>query len=223
MCKITYEAEKGKTGIGSGFFCEMNNFLFKYALYTNNHILNESNIKIGKVIHFECLELQESLFNKSFNKIKKEIKITDKRQVFTNKELDYTFIELFESDGIIDYFKIEPKLFSSNKNDFKDNDIFILQYPYGNDLSFSYGKIKLLRDYKIIHTASTDYGSSGSPIIRRSKDNYIIGLHSGGALNNNNKEFVYNFGTLFDSILDNIIEKSNTINCIYIPDKYGDK
>ena len=35
-------------------------------------------------------------------------------------------------------------------------------------------------DNKIMHNASTDKGSSGSPIIRRSKDNYIIGLHFGG-------------------------------------------
>ena len=35
-------------------------------------------------------------------------------------------------------------------------------------------------DNKIMYNASTDKGSSGSPIIRRSKDNYIIGLHSGG-------------------------------------------
>ena len=55
-----------------------------------------------------------------------------------------------------------------------------MQFPNGNDLSFSYGKIKSLINNKIIHDASTDNGSSGSPIIRRSRDNYIIGLHYGG-------------------------------------------
>jgi len=55
-----------------------------------------------------------------------------------------------------------------------------LQYPNRNNLSFSCGKIKYLMDNKIMHNASTDKGSSGSPIIRRSKDNYIIGLHFGG-------------------------------------------
>ena len=165
MCKISYETERGEKGKGSGFFCEIDNFPFKYALLTNNHILNESYLEIGKKINFEFLELKKSIFNKSYNTIKKEIKITEKRKVFTNKELDYTCIELFESDGIIDYFKIEPKLFKNDKNNLKDNDIFILQFPYGNDLSFSYGKIKALKDNKIIHNASTYNGSSGSPII----------------------------------------------------------
>jgi len=213
MCKISFETNKREIGKGSGFFCEIDNFPIKYALFTNNHILNESNIEIGKKIIFECLALQKS----SYYSIKKEITITDKRQVFTNKELDYTCIELFKSDGIIDYFKIEPEILKNDKNNLKDNDIFILQFPQGNDLSFSYGKIKSLKDNKIIHNASTDDGSSGSPIIRRSKDNYIIGLHYGG-VKNNKREYKFNIATLFDSILDNIINKNYIINCIYIPD-----
>ena len=54
--------------------------------------------------------------------------------------------------------------------------MLILQYPNRNDLSFSNGKIKSLKDNKIIHNESTEYESSGFPIIRRCKDNYIIGL-----------------------------------------------
>ena len=214
MCKITYETNNGEAGKGSGFFCEIDNFPIKYALFTNNHVLNESNIKIGKIIKFECLE--KSLFYSSYKAIEKKIEITNKRHVFTNKELDYTCIELFESDGIIDYFKIDPKLIKNDKNSLKDNDIFILQFPNGNDLSFSCGKIKYLMDNKIMHNASTDKGSSGSPIIRRSKDNYIVGLHSGGVKKKKKEEYKYNLATSFDSILDNILEKSNIINCIYI-------
>jgi len=104
MCKKSFETDKGEIGKGSGFFCKIDNFIIKYALFTSNHILNKSNIKYGNTISFECLELQKSIFSSTYNTIKKEIKITGKRQVFTNKELDYTCIELFESDGIIDYF-----------------------------------------------------------------------------------------------------------------------
>ena len=40
MCKIL----SGGIGIGSGFFCEFDkNFPIKYALFTNNHVLNEFN------------------------------------------------------------------------------------------------------------------------------------------------------------------------------------
>ena len=162
-------------------FCEIDfNFPIKYALFTNNHVLNELNIEVGNTIHFECLELQNSINNSSY--IKKKIEITDKRKVFTNEELDYTCIELFESDGILNYFKIDPKIFKYNKKNLEDKDIFILKYPKDNDslFSFSYGKILSYEDNEIEHSASTDYESSGSPIIRRSEDNYIIGLHYGG-------------------------------------------
>ena len=124
----------------------------------------------------------------------KKIKITENRRVFTDKELDYTCIELFESDGIINYFKIDPNLFKHNNKYLENNDIFILQFPNGNDLSFSYGKILSLKDNKIIHNSSTEDGSSGSPIIKRCKDNYIIGLHFGGVKKNKN-EYKYNLAT----------------------------
>ena len=215
MCKISYETIDGQKGKGSGFFCEIDiNFPFKYALFTNNHVLDESNIEIGNIIHFEILDFKKSLY------IPKEIEITEKRKVFINKELDYTCIELFKEDNILDYFKIDPKLFKYDKNKLKDNDIFILQYPKVNDslFSFSDGKILSLKDNNIIHSASTDNGSSGSPIIRRSKENYIIGLHYGGYEQNKN-EYKFNLATSFDSILDNIKQQNNEINCIYIPNE----
>jgi len=172
MCKISFENMKGEKCHGSGFFCEIEfNFPIKYALFTNNHVLNELNIEIGKTIHFECLE--KSFFSSSYNIVKKKIKITDKRKVFTNEKLDYTCIELFESDDILEYFKIDLNIFKYDKNDLKDNDIFILQFPNGNDLSFSYGKILTLKDNTILHSASTEGGSSGSPIIKRSNENNI--------------------------------------------------
>ena len=66
MCKISYETIDGKKGKGSGFFCEIDiKFPFKYALFTNNHVLNELNIEIGNTIYFECLELKNSLFKSS--------------------------------------------------------------------------------------------------------------------------------------------------------------
>lgn len=105
--------------------------------------------------------------------IKKKIKINEKRKVFTNEELDYTCIQLFESDEIKYYFQIDPIIFSEDKNFLENSEIFILQYP-GNELSFSYGKVLSLKNEKISHSVSTEEGSSGSPIIRRCKDNYLM-------------------------------------------------
>ena len=188
-----------------GFFCELNNFPIKYCLFTNNHIIN--NIEIGNKIKFKCLE--KLIFSSSYYIIDKEIEITQERKVFTHEELDYACIELFESDGMKNYFKIDSNIFK-NKELLKDNDIFILQYPKGNDISFSFGKILSIRDNIVMHNASTDRGSSGSPIIRRSQNNYIVGLHFGGC-----EKEKYNIGTSFDSILNDIKEQLNEINCIY--------
>ena len=225
MCKIESKTKDNQKITGSGFFCKLDDkFPFKYALFTNNHVIDESNIDIGKTIKFEFLEFQKSLFSSSYNASKKEIKITDKRRVYTNKELDYTCIELFESDGIKDYLTIDPDIFKYDNSEILiNNDIFILQFPNGKDISFSYGKIVSIEDNVIIHNASTEGGSSGSPIIRRSDINYIIGLHFGGKKDKEKKKYVYNLATNFVSILYNINEQIkkeiSEIKCIYIADR----
>jgi surface protein len=215
MCKIRFEKlinKDLKRGKGTGFFCEIEdeNFPIKYCLFTNNHVLDGETININKRINFEYFT------GKDYED--KEIKITKDRKIFTNKDLDYTCIEIFKSDGINKYFKIEPLLYKSKDNDFlKDKDIFVLQYPNGKDMSFSFGKIKKIEKKKIAHNASTNKGSSGSPIIRRSQDNYVVGMHFGGKKQ-------YNLAIKINSILEDISKdiskdclKSNVITCIYMP------
>ena len=197
MCKIQFERiedNKMKRGKGSGFFCEIKigGFPVKHCLFTNNHILNEANIKKNKIIYFEIF--------KDSKYIEQKIEIGSNRKVYTNKTLDYTCIEILKSDNINNYFEIDPDLIELGNPDYlKDNDIFILQYPNGNNISFSYGKILSIKGNYITHSASTQGGSSGAPIIRRSKDNYIIGLHYGG-----NKDNKFNISTKFNSILKDI-------------------
>ena len=125
--------------------------------------------------------------------------------------MDYTCIELFESDGIINYFEIDPYI--NEFQNIKDQDIFILQFP--DEISFSYGKITLMKNNRFRHTASTEKGSSGSPIIIRNNNNYVFGLHSGGkTIDKEKKKFIYNVGTPFNLIL-NDIKNHFTFNCIY--------
>ena len=49
---------------------------------------------------------------------------------------------------------------------------------------------------------------SGSPIIRRCKENYVVGLHF-GEVKKNKKECRFNLAISFDSILDNIKKQNN--------------
>jgi len=76
-----------------------------------------------------------------------------------------------------------------------------LQYPNNNnELSFSYGKIKFFDNDNIRYNASTTYGSSGSPIILRCNDNFIIGIHHSGI----SYSIGDNIGTIINSILIDI-------------------
>ena len=203
LCKINCQIKEGKVikeVFGTGFFCEIKDkeSPIQYALFTNNHILNESNIEIGKSITIEKLKK---------NKYKsKTIKITDQRKVFTSKVYDYTCIELLKEDHITHFFEINNLIFDPEKDIFNNIEIFILQYPEGN-FSFSDGKIININNY-IRHTASTKDGSSGSPIIMRSSNGIeknVIGMHCKTNRDRNNKGISkYNMGYSFDLILYDI-------------------
>jgi len=191
MCKILSQKiinEKLEPISGTGFFLEINkeNIPLKKCLLTNNHILNENDIKINRDIIIE------------YKNEKKEIKITENRKVYTNEVLDYTIIEIYDKDGIKEYFKIDNQIIDNSIEIYNDKEIFILQYPKDNQLSFSEGIILGFEDNKIIHNCSTCNGSSGSPIISRYSNNSIIGLHYGA-------EDKINVSTNIISIFNSII------------------
>jgi len=212
ICIIKVE----NSGSGTGFFCEINDeaIPFKIALFTNNHVLNEESIDINKEIKIE------------YCKEEKILKITENRKVFTNKDLDYTCIEIFDSDKINKFFKFDENLLN-DKNTLKNKGIFILQYPNG-ELSHDSGIISDTKNDIFIHSVSTDMGSSGSPLMKRDNINFIIGIHRGGNESSGNK---YNYATFFDAIIKdikfqisnkNIIEFRNTINLKYEKSKDED-
>ena len=189
MCKIfsTKIVNKEIKDIkGTGFFLYIDNkdIPFHTCLLTNHHVLD---VKINKVINIEYL-------NKD-----KYIEITEKRKVFTDEKLDYTCVEILKEDNISQYFEINKNI--NNISYFTNHDIFVLQYPNGEELSYSVGEIIKIEDNQILHTASTTFGSSGSPIISRSDNLSVIGLHFGAY----KKKF--NLSTTINSIINDIIKK----------------
>ena len=201
ICKIKSNLKNGDKivyRVGTGFFCELNDedIPFNLALFTNNHVLNETRIKNNMEIKFEYLNENRT------------IKMTTNRRKFTNKDLDYTCIQIFESDKIDKFFKID-KLYFEKKNILKD--IVILQYPEGKKISHSIGKIIGFKNDIISHNASTLGGSSGSPLIKRYNINLIIGIH-----HSTNKEI--NLATPFDIIIKDLkykLTENTIINLIY--------
>ena len=209
ICKIKHRISDS----GIGFFCEINDdtIPFKKALFTNNHVLNEKSIDINKEIKLE------------YCKEEKKISITKNRKVFTKKEFDYICIEIFDTDNINKFFKIDENI-NNDKNSLKNKDIFILQYPSG-ELSYDSGTILDIKDDILSHSISTDKVSSGSPLIKRNNINLIIGIHVGGHdIENFGHKIKYNFATPFDIIIKdiklqlsnkNLNEYKNRINIIY--------
>ena len=181
MCIIRTEKMSRKMK-GTGFFCKMDKmFPIKFALFTSYHLLNEKDLKIGKEITFNCLQLQKSFFSSSYKQVSKKIIINEKRKIFVNEDLDYICIELFESDGIKDFFEIDPKMYGDyyNKSFFMNLQIFILYFKDGYNLSFSQGKILSMEEEYFYSNFSTSDGADGAPIICRCQDNYVIGLYHG--------------------------------------------
>ena len=93
MCKIKFKEIKNnkiEDMKGTGFFLKIHDkdIPFKKCLITNNHVLNEERIRKGKKIKIEYLNKE------------KKIRIEDNRRVITNKELDYTCIEILKEDKI---------------------------------------------------------------------------------------------------------------------------
>ena len=174
---------------GSGFFCiiPFKNEKIK-MLFTNNHVLNNESIQIGKII--KCAYK---------NKIK-VIEITEKRFCQTNADLDYTCIQIFNDDKIEAFYEIENEKNKHPEDNYLNEDICIMQYPKGGSLTLKTGDLKQIDEEKIQHSVTTFKGSSGSPIILLLRDYKIIGIHRG----TNNK---LNLGTSMKYIIEDINKK----------------
>ena len=153
--------------------------------------------------------------------------MTKDRKKYINKEIDYTCIEIFDTDKINNFFRIDKSIFN-NKNDLKNKEIFILQYPKGQKLSHDLGIIKDIEDNIIRHSASTLGGSSGSPLIKRYNLDLILGIHLGGDKVDKTSNYAIPFDIIIKdikyqlsnnkiNIINNnkIIEYINKINLIY--------
>ena len=199
--KLLEKAEKATCKInstnitGTGFFCKIpfnNNKNIMKVLFTNNHILNEESLKIGKII------------NILYKGEPKTIEITNDRLVFTDSRdykigLDYSCIEIFDSDGIEDFYEIFNDNFS-----FGNEILSVNGYENGEDLSINSiksGHLKKIKNYKIYHSVDTGKGCSGSPIILTNRDFKIIGIHRNAI-----KEKKINLGSHIKDILNHIYE-----------------
>ena len=166
-------------GFGSGFFCKIpytqNNNLLLPVLITNNHVLSSNDLKNDIKI-----------------KINGETKILalKDRKTWTNKEMDFTCIEIKEEDNIHTFYKLDDKVLDKNySNDCYLNQnviIFAINKNDNKQIGFSNGIIKKNFDSFFAHTCNSFPGCSGGCIVNQYNNN-IIGIHRGNIETGNKK------------------------------------
>ena len=188
ICKIIR-----KTKTGTGFFCQVPEKNIN-LLITNNHVIDEEYLAKGKKISYVISEKENEIYN--------EIDLEKERYILTNKDDDFTIIEILKEDNIKNYLTI------NNEQYLKNDEIFSYQYAGGVELGISFGRLLEKEDNFLIYDVGTKNGSSGSPIILM-KNSKVIGLHKGNYINNKKEKI--NAGIPIELI----INKISYIKCIY--------
>ena len=192
ICKI-YEANGNK---GTGFLCKItypDQFNLLPVLITNNHVIKLDDLQINKTIKITFDD----------DKIIKILNIDESRITFTDEDIDVTIIGInTKLDGIYNFLDVDENIF--NNYNYKDKEIYILQYPNGQKSSFSTGMIKDIMD-KNLQYCSTDFGSSGSPIINLSSYK-VIGIHK------RRTKFKFNEGTFIKYAIEEFKKKYSLNN-----------
>ena len=182
------------TKTASGFFLKIKrNKKPFYCLLTNEHVITKdmaNNKEIIKIMYDnETKELDLCL------DINKRIIVCFKDFL----QLDITLVEIIKGDKIKDEFFLLPDINNNKFQNLIKKNLEIVQYPGGEVLSFSGGKIEELdKDNENIfyHTASTTAGSSGSPIVLKGEDK-VLAIHRGASIRQNK-----NIGIFIKDIID---------------------
>ena len=183
--KIEFNGRKA-----SGFFLKsQRNKKPFHCLLTNQHVITSDMVNNKETITIK------------YDNENKELKLKlnpTKRIIVCFQDfykLDVTLVEIIKDDKIKEEFYLSPNI---NYNyPFKDScgkKIQIVQYPGGNDLSYSEGKITRLYNNNeniFYHNSSTQKGSSGGPIVLKG-ENTVLAIHKGTNLEENAGIFIKN-------------------------------
>ena len=150
----------------TAFFCQIpfRNSNIK-VLFTCNHVINENSLIIGKTI---------KLF---YKEKEKEIEITKERFCHSNQSLDYTCIQILESDLIEDFYEIEEQYYENPSEEYLKDEIILPIYPQAGELKISIGQLNYFRNEKIFYTIDSGFGAAGGPIILKNRNYKVIGIH----------------------------------------------
>ena len=207
ICKIIM----GK-GHGTGFFCKINSnilfnkkndiFNYKTFLITNYHVINKD------IIESNNNKILFTLYDDNYNRV---LNLDESRLTYFNKNLDIAIISIHHADEIKYFLDLDYSIFKEKAEEFyKNKSIYNISYPKNEQASVSYGLLKEVTSYKMLHMCSTDRGSSGSPILNL-KNNKVIGLHI-GSYNDSSNFGLFLKNPIFDFIKNNINYFNSNIN-----------
>ena len=188
--KIKIETVLGNK-FGTGFLFKFNIDLETfYCLLSNEHVLT-NDIILNNMRIYIYYDSEYRVANITLNKNERYIRS------FIDMDLDITVVEILEKDNISkEYYLFNYLLDTINYNDLIKNNIYIPQYAKGKELVNAKGIITEINKYQFTHLASTEPGSSGSPIfLDNSVD--VIGIHKGS-----NKDKTENYGDFIKPIIN---------------------
>ena len=188
VCKIII-SNKMSSGFLIKLYVENNPF---YCLMTCEHLIEK-----------EAIESKEKMEIYYDNEQKKnEIELNKNKRYIQNYlylNIDVIIIEIIKEDNINENYFLLPNLeYINGYNIFKNKGIYIPQYPNGEGLGYSKGIINSINNYEFSHLASTEQGSSGSPIFILNATK-VIGIHK-----QSKKDKSENYGNFIGPIIESL-------------------
>ena len=114
-----------------------------------------------------------------------KINLNNKRRYWSNKEIDFTCIEIIKEDNLIEYitpFDINENCYNSNYNnqDYNKNGVIISAIGPSKEIEISQGAIYYMENNNntFYHNCNIEKGYSGGPIILINNLS-IIGINKG--------------------------------------------
>ena len=206
LCKVITNYE-----IASGFFIQ----LFKgeeqfFCLMTCEHAVKREMVE----------QKQEITILYELEKQMKKIRLNPKERIikdFKDITIDVTVIEILPKDNIPNNYFVSPLFdYRDNYNKLIGKEIAIIQYQKGK-MNYSYGNILRMEQldsaqYEFAHDASTDNGSSGSPIFLKDTPG-VVGIHKGGSeeKKENYGDFIWPIICYFNYFQENILNAQKNI------------
>ena len=212
-CKSTLKIITS-SGYASGFFIELekDNNPF-YCIMTNHHVIKKEMIDSKKTIEV-YYDNQHKKMRINLDDSKRFIK-----EFFSDFKIDITIVEILDEDKVNKDFFLLPNLdYIMGYDQFIKKNIFIPQFPGGGNLNNSFGEIiEINSNFDFSHSASTESGSSGSPIFLK-ETTFVIGIHKQG-----NAKKIKNYGVFIGPMISYLKNYSNYKKKKYKEGEYDGK